>query len=310
MGEITVTNWTHLHLFHRDAVKGNVVLDGLTNYNLYGAMFLGFCGSRTDTQSGGYNRTGNDRVALDPPDLSSLAAVMVEQATYESEFDLDRLASFLDTHDEARIARRCNDALRVRNALAFLLTYRGIPVVYYGTEQGWDMQDNREALWSSKFDQSSAEYVLIAALNRARKAAHLGAATVLRADGNVLIFERLARGSSVSSGSSVGAGSSGSQAQSADGLPIMITLVNNLPESAAESELVYCTQGLTLPPRAPMGECWMDALTGVVAVADAAGCFHARDAEPKVLVRRACADVLAAGAAALEFSGGRRATLL
>lgn len=51
--------------------------------------------------------------------------------------DRDRLLTFLDNHDTSRFCKDSTDAAnlsRYRQALAFLLTTRGIPQLYYGTE--------------------------------------------------------------------------------------------------------------------------------------------------------------------------------
>ena len=48
----------------------------------------------------------------------------------------------------------------------------GIPVIYYGTEQGFSGRDdpfNREPLWTSGFNQDNEIYRLIAAVNNIRK---------------------------------------------------------------------------------------------------------------------------------------------
>jgi len=57
-------------------------------------------------------------------------------------------------------------------ALTFSLTTRGIPFLYYGSEQGYsggrDPQ-NRETLWTN-MDPSYDLYVYVALINTARKA--------------------------------------------------------------------------------------------------------------------------------------------
>lgn len=68
--------------------------------------------------------------------------------------DLDLLANFIDNHDVARVATFCAaDALRISNALMLIFMWRGIPVVYSGTEQGLagDHNHNRDSLWRTGF---------------------------------------------------------------------------------------------------------------------------------------------------------------
>lgn len=66
-----------------------------------------------------------------------------------------------------------NDKSLLKNALAFVILARGIPIVYYGTEQGYaggNDPANREDLWRSKFDTSSDLYQTISRLSKARSA--------------------------------------------------------------------------------------------------------------------------------------------
>uniref|UniRef100_A0A7S3MYP3 Alpha-amylase n=1 Tax=Strombidium inclinatum TaxID=197538 RepID=A0A7S3MYP3_9SPIT len=65
-----------------------------------------------------------------------------------------------------------NDNTKFKSALAFSLTGRGIPFVYYGSEQsyaGGNDPQNRESLWQDMNTQSE-NYQMIAKLNAARKA--------------------------------------------------------------------------------------------------------------------------------------------
>lgn len=81
------------------------------------------------------------------------------------------LGTFSENHDVARIASRTQDVSLLKNTLAFTIMTDGIPVIYYGAEQGFiGNQDpvNREALWPSGYNTSSPLYTLIAAANTAR----------------------------------------------------------------------------------------------------------------------------------------------
>src|SRR5205085_10567592 len=45
------------------------------------------------------------------------------------------LVTFIDNHDMARFLSVNNNQNRLHEALAFVLTSRGVPCIYYGTEQ-------------------------------------------------------------------------------------------------------------------------------------------------------------------------------
>ena len=67
----------------------------------------------------------------------------------------DLLVNFLDNHDVGRYLYDRDDEKGVdslKNALSFLLLQRGIPCIYYGTEQGFtggNDPGNREDMWST-----------------------------------------------------------------------------------------------------------------------------------------------------------------
>lgn len=81
---------------------------------------------------------------------------------------------FLDNHDVARFLwdqEGEDDALRA--ALVYLLLRDGLPVLYYGTEQGFaggNDPANREPLWPSGYDEEHPLYQWTAAILEARQA--------------------------------------------------------------------------------------------------------------------------------------------
>lgn len=82
--------------------------------------------------------------------------------------DVSLLTTFVDNHDVVRFLNANNDQALFKNALAYVLLSEGIPVVYYGSEQGFAGgadPANREALWSSGYDTSSDLYQFIATIN-------------------------------------------------------------------------------------------------------------------------------------------------
>jgi alpha-amylase len=93
-------------------------------------------------------------------------------AEIDTEFpDPTALATFLDNHDVPRALHENADISLLKNALAYVLLARGIPIVFYGTEQafaGGDDPFNREDLWRSSFNTTTDLYKTIASLSFAR----------------------------------------------------------------------------------------------------------------------------------------------
>ncbi|KAH8702697.1 glycoside hydrolase superfamily [Phaeosphaeriaceae sp. PMI808] len=126
--------------------------------------------------------------------------------------DPSALGTFLDNHDNKRWLNVKNDQTLLKNALTFVILSRGIPIVYYGTEQaygGGDDPANREDLWRSGFATTSDMYQAIKKLNGARKLAgglagndhtHLYISSTAyawsRAGGNLVVLTTNAGGSS------------------------------------------------------------------------------------------------------------------
>ena len=86
--------------------------------------------------------------------------------------DIDALGLFVDNHDNPRfLYNHGGHNAQLRNAIVFSLTARGIPFVYYGSEQyysgGYDPA-NRESLWQDK-NTNSDLYKIIAKVNAQRK---------------------------------------------------------------------------------------------------------------------------------------------
>jgi alpha-amylase len=116
------------------------------------------------------------------------------------------------TNDIPRLNKK-NDVSMFKNALAYTVLARGIPIVYYGSEAayaGGADPNNREDLWRSNFDTSSDLYKHLAGLGQARSSAgglpdndhvHLYVADHAyawsRADGDVIVLTvNTGRGSS------------------------------------------------------------------------------------------------------------------
>ncbi|KAF5021627.1 hypothetical protein F66182_6327 [Fusarium sp. NRRL 66182] len=83
------------------------------------------------------------------------------------------LGNFIDNHDNSRWLNQKNDRSLLKNALAYVILARGIPIVYYGTEQGYaggNDPANREDLWRSNFNTNTDLYQTISRLSSARSA--------------------------------------------------------------------------------------------------------------------------------------------
>lgn len=86
--------------------------------------------------------------------------------------DPTTMGTFLDNHDNPRFLNQHNDISSLKNALTYVMLARGIPIVYYGTEQafagGGDPQ-NREDLWRSGYNTQSDMYKFLAKLGDVRR---------------------------------------------------------------------------------------------------------------------------------------------
>lgn len=151
-------------------VRLYAAMAGKTHFLMFGEVWDGDdakVGSYTGTVGGGNYKfdsmlhypmyfTANGVFAFEdaPANLSSRYAALTNYDISTRE----RLTTFLDNHDNARflsfgIANQ--DESRLRAALAWLLTSRGIPVIYYGTEQNFDGGGDpwcREDMWSGQWN--------------------------------------------------------------------------------------------------------------------------------------------------------------
>lgn len=90
-------------------------------------------------------------------------------------YDTTLLGTFSENHDVARFGSYTSDVSQRKNALTFNFFTDGIPVVYYGAEQGFDGAndpENRGALWLNPtgYDNTSTLYQHVKTLNTARTA--------------------------------------------------------------------------------------------------------------------------------------------
>lgn len=275
MGEATVNNLTY-----HASYQGNV-LASLLNFPVFYQVPRAFCQMHMFGQFGNYSSQG--MFTAEAPNLTRLAAVLETQQHSGLYSSLDLLGNFLDNHDEfSRIGHYCQgDMSRIKNALAWVMLSRGLPIIYYGTEQGLDghqfdaatrqAYENstwvqfssqarvRESLWQTQYNTSTWQYKFIAVLNRVRKKYNItvGEQRLVSASEGSMIFTRTAL----------------------DGSSAWVFL-NNVENARAHKPLSYCPG----PPPSNRTHIWVDVISGALAnVKD--GCLAASDATPKVLVQ-------------------------
>ncbi|KAF4566575.1 hypothetical protein EYR36_012006 [Pleurotus pulmonarius] len=84
------------------------------------------------------------------------------------------VGSFLENQDQPRILSKTKDLSMVLNAMTWPFIHDGIPIIYYGQEQGFaggEDPNNREALWPTDYSTESPMLRHITSLNLARKLA-------------------------------------------------------------------------------------------------------------------------------------------
>jgi glycosidase len=170
---------------------------GKTNFFMFGEVYDGsesLCGSYTGTKGGG--AFAQDSV-LDYPLYFTINSVFATASgntkqiedhynaiagNYDPSAQM-RLVTFLDNHDQPRfLSAGGATAARLNVALAFLYTSRGIPCLYYGTEQafnGTTDPNDREDMFAGQFEQGPSlgdnfnmthqQFQMVAKLNNFRR---------------------------------------------------------------------------------------------------------------------------------------------
>ena len=125
--------------------------------------------------------------------MQQLWGLFIEYNTYFK--DPTVLGTFSDNHDNARFLNLTTDTANYKNALTYTLTSRGVPIIYYGTEQGFhgatDPYD-REPLWTTGYGSNTPYFQFIAALNGWRNSGgwNGGEQLMLNVTDNVLVYAR------------------------------------------------------------------------------------------------------------------------
>ncbi|KAJ1030511.1 hypothetical protein NDA16_001420 [Ustilago loliicola] len=126
------------------------VMDGLTNYPLFYPLTRAF-----QRPAQGFGELKN----------------MIN--TIRSQFkDPLLLTNFLENQDQPRFSSLNSDRALAKNAITYILTGDGIPIIYYGQEQSFNGGNdpyNREALWTSGYNTNSEMYQHISKVNKLHK---------------------------------------------------------------------------------------------------------------------------------------------
>ncbi|RPD58617.1 glycoside hydrolase family 13 protein [Lentinus tigrinus ALCF2SS1-7] len=110
------------------------------------------------------NNTGN---------LTALAATVWQSQSSYKNGEL-MTGSFLENHDQPRFQSLTQDEALIKNAMTWPFVQDGIPILYYGQEQGYTGgadPANREALWLSGYVEDKTLVTHVKILNGARRLA-------------------------------------------------------------------------------------------------------------------------------------------
>ena len=126
-------------------------MDGVLSYPLYYAMRDSFV----------YEKS-----------MHGLETLLGPNGSYKKKFkDVNLLGTFIDNHDNSRFLYNQASWDLYKNALAMTVFTSGIPIIYYGSEQGYSGGDdpaNRESLWPN-YDTNHELYKFIQTLVTSRK---------------------------------------------------------------------------------------------------------------------------------------------
>mmetsp|Transcript_11609 Transcript_11609/g.11990 ORF Transcript_11609/g.11990 Transcript_11609/m.11990 type:complete len:468 (+) Transcript_11609:23-1426(+) len=104
--------------------------------------------------------------------MYQLETLLGPSGTYYSYFkNVNYLGTFIDNHDNPRFLYNQNNQILYKNALTMTLFSTGIPIIYYGTEQGYSGgadPANRESLWPN-YNTNSDLYQFLKVLVNTRK---------------------------------------------------------------------------------------------------------------------------------------------
>ncbi|KAJ7079507.1 glycoside hydrolase family 13 protein [Mycena crocata] len=114
--------------------------------------------------------SGNLSALQATPALASLAPASAAKGAVLS-------AAFLENHDQPRFPSYTMDSALTKNAMTWPFVGDGMPIMYYGQEQGYQGggdPSNREALWLSGYETNKPFVAHVKSLNAVRKLAIAG----------------------------------------------------------------------------------------------------------------------------------------
>jgi len=185
---------------------------------------------------------------------------------------------------------------------------RGIPVVYYGTEQAYAHEDNRASLWSTRYSTVQPLYLFIARLNRARHEAVFtrwpsSDVRIISLTEDQLVFARGFESDANANAERRRAKAGGGTFPLLDFGSVVVFLNNRASNDAAywkSQSTTYCTDATDdsrILPQPPPGFVWADALSGWVADRNCGRCLQVPNAFPKVMRLLSLANATAAAGA-------------
>lgn len=210
--DLGVNGIRHDATLHMDPsfVKGlKDAVDSSNTITHFGEFFIGRPDSKYDeyvyfpTQTGVNNldfefyRTASTVFGDFSTTMSDFANML--EYTQEDYGYPNQTVTFLDNHDVTRFGYTQRSQKVYNAALAVLLTSRGIPTIYYGTEQYVVPDDASDVAGrvymptECGFSTTTAAYQLIAdlsALRQSNDAIAYGTTTIRYSDDNVMVFER------------------------------------------------------------------------------------------------------------------------
>jgi len=141
------------------------------------------------------NTAIRDVFASDSPFSEIDSTISTENANFTYPNDL---VTFFDSQDESRFLTLNNNQNRLQEAMAFLLTGRGIPIVLYGDEQYLFNNTNSgndpyNRVWMSSYSTTTPAYQIVAklaALRQANDAVGYGTWKQRWINNDVYIYER------------------------------------------------------------------------------------------------------------------------
>lgn len=132
-----------------------------------------------------------DIFAQDKP-MDKISTVLAQDHLYKNP---NILGTFIDNHDVPRFISETHDKgeERLKLALAFLLSFRGVPIIYYGTEiamEGGNDPDNRKDM-DFGANPKFTEYVKgLIKLRKENLALNQGQVKILKVDHDTILFLR------------------------------------------------------------------------------------------------------------------------